>query len=240
MTIWRWGNHYWQIPGVFKSILDIDFRKFPFDTIEAKMEIFWLDRVQYVNVTSTEVGTVDKIWPDSALFIPDSAIWRFRQPEMAITTKLVGDKYPLTIVHYFFERRQEYYIMTIFIPTQILMALQLATFIMPPKVHDRATYSVTVNLAFTVSQQVINNQLPKTSQPIYLFYYIAIYLILGAAITIETIVMGTIWDTVQWIHRKEYGFNFEITYGRIVDISNALIVIFMVFVINIWFYHSVQ
>ena len=87
--------------------------------------------------------------------------------------------------------------MTMFVPTEILMALQLATFFMPPNAIDRATYSITVNLAFTVSQQVVNNQVPTTSQTIYLFYYIVVYLVIGAAITIHTIVLTTFWQNSE-------------------------------------------
>ena len=159
--------HHWQIPGTFQSILELDYRKFPFDEVDAKIEIFWLDDSTLINITETLIFTLDNQWPDSALFIPESAIWRFREPKMAIFQDFVNDAYHVTTIHFYFERRQEYYIMTMFAPTEILMALQLATFIMPSSSIDRATYSITVNLAFAVSQQVVNNQLPKTSQTIY-------------------------------------------------------------------------
>ena len=239
VTVWNSGQHQWQVPGAFESIVDLDFRKFPFDQVEAKLEIFWLDLVHFINVTKTSFYTLEEDWPDGALFIPDSAIWKFREPKIKMTQGLIGDAYPLTTVHFYFERRQEYYIMTVFIPTEILMAVQLATFIMPPSAIDRATYSITVNLAFTVSQQVVNSQLPKTSQTIYLFYYIAIYLMIGAAITIHTIIVTTIWETADWVHKKERICNARITYGRIADLTVCIIVVGMVIGVNFWYYFVV-
>ena len=239
VTVWNSGQHQWQVPGAFESIVDLDFRKFPFDQVEAKLAIFWLDLVYFINVTKTSFYTLEEDWPDGALFIPDSAIWKFREPKIKMTQGLIGDAYPLTTVHFYFERRQEYYIMTVFIPTEILMAVQLATFIMPPSAIDRATYSITVNLAFTVSQQVVNSQLPKTSQTIYLFYYIAVYLMIGAAVTIHTLIMGNIWESSKWVHKKEQIFNVKVTAGRIVDLSVFVVAFGMVVIVNGWYYFAV-
>ena len=166
VIISKYGRHNWQIPGTFQSNLELDYQKFPYDQVDAKIEILWQDE-SLINITYSSISTLENQRPDSALFIPESAIWRFREPKMAIFQDFVNDAYHVTTIHFYFERRQEYYIMTMFAPTEILMALQLATFIMPSSSIDRATYSITVNLAFAVSQQVVNNQLPKTSQTIY-------------------------------------------------------------------------
>ena len=117
--------HHWQIPGTFQSILELDYRKFPFDEVDAKIEIFWLDDTTLINITQFSISNLDNQWPDSALFIPESAIWRFREPKMKIFQDLINDVYHITSIHFYIERRQEYYIMTMFIPNEILMGLQV-------------------------------------------------------------------------------------------------------------------
>ena len=222
------------------GIFDRSYRTFPFDEVDAKIEIFWLDDSTLINITNTEVVTLDEEWPDSAHFIPESAIWRFREPNMAVVQELINGYVHITTIHFYFERRQEYYIMTMFIPNEILMGLQLATFIMPPNAIDRATYSITVNLAFAVSQQVVNNQLPKTSQTIYLFYYFAIYLVIGAFITIHTIILATLADNSKWF-KKERRFGFvKISNGRFIDFTIFIVTLAMVLIINFWYYSAVS
>ena len=232
--------HHWQIPGTFQSILELDFRTFPFDEVDAKIEIFWLDDSTLINITDGKLLTLDNKWPDSTLFIPESAIWRFREPKMKIFQDLVNNFYHITTIHFYFERRQEYYIMTMFVPIQILMALQMATFIMPPCAIDRATYSITVNLAFAVSQQVVNNQLPKTSQTIYLFYYFAIYLIIGAFITIHSIILATAAESSKWFRKERRLGSVKISNGRFIDLAMFILTLALVSVINLWYYSAIS
>ena len=238
VIIHRSGAHRWQIPGVFNSFLELDFRKFPFDHVTPTIELFWVDSDLFVNVSKGEVINMEFYWPSSPAFIQDSAVWRFREPKMAITKSSVTvlESYSITNVYFYLERRQEYYIMTMFVPIQILMALQMATFIMPPSAIERATYSITVNLAFAVSQQVVNNQLPRTSQTIYLFYYIAVYLVIGAAITIHTIVMTTFWETSDWVHEEHFFMKQKLSLGRLVDLIVCSFMILLVTLDNVWYY----
>ena len=241
VIIQRSGAHRWQIPGVFNSFLELDFRKFPFDQVTPTIELFWVDSDLFVNVSKTEIISLARHWPSSPAFIQDSAVWRFREPKMAITQSSVTvlESYPITNVYFYLERRQEYYIMTMFVPTEILMALQLATFIMPPSAIERATYSITVNLAFTVSQQVVNNQLPKTSQTIYLFYYVVVYLVIGAAITIHTIILNTFWESSDWVHKKRNLLKRKFPMGRVVDLIVCTFMILFVMLDNVWYYSIV-
>ena len=119
------------------------------------------------------------------------------------------------------------------------MALQLATFIMPPSAIERASYSITVNLAFAVSQQVVNNQLPKTSQTIYLFNYIVVYLVIGALITIHTIILTTFWQNSDWVRNKRIILKHKVAMGRVVDLIVCSFMILLVMLDNVWYYSLV-
>ena len=232
----------WEAPGAYSSVIEMDFRKFPFDTVAAEIELFWLDMTFHVNITSTSIIILDEIWPSDVKFMSDATTWRFatEQNVSAISTT-IAKTYPITRFLFFFKRRQEYYVMTVFLPLEILMALQLATFFMPPAAIERGGYSITVNLAFAVSQQVINNQMPETSQTIYLFYYIFIYQLLGAVITVHTLMMTSVWETFDWVQKREWFVKkmFQITYGRLADITVGVLITILVIIVNIWYFSVV-
>ena len=152
-------------------------------------------------------------------FLSPSDIWTYQNMDQRVITgetnfqNLIISTIKMPLV-----RKQEYYVWTIFLPLEMLMVLQLGTFIMPPDVFDRGTYSITVNLAFAVTQQVINGQMPKTSQRIYLSYYIAAYLAIGIFVTIYSLAIAT---TSQGSTRKIWGG--RVTKSRAVDLLVLLI-----------------
>ena len=234
------GNYFvWASVGLFTSMINLEFEKFPFDKVSTEVELYFEEKMTKVNIASATITLLEKHWPGNVKFVDDSSIWRLGQPATKVETMNLTNSNAIVKLKFNFERRQEYYIVTVFVPLEILMILQLATFVMPTKALDRGTYSITVNLAFTVSQQVINSQLPKTSQTIYLFYYISVYLAVGAMVTLSTLIMATLWETAGWVGKKRFIFNVKITLGRIVDMGILLVILGIVFAVNIWYFVSV-
>ena len=236
----RHGNTFeWQSVGTFESIVEFQFEKFPFDKVSTVVELYWEDPIGEVNVSTAEITILDRMWPGNIKFVDESSIWRWGNPMTETELTDMAKMNAITKFKFNFERRQEYYIMTVFAPMEILMVLQISAFIMPASALDRGAYSITVNLAFTVSQQVVNSLLPKTSQTIYLFYYITIYLGIGAAVTLVTLVMATLWETADWVHKKEVLWNTKITHGRMADIVAAIVFILSIIAVNIWYFLKV-
>ena len=124
-------------------------------------------------------------WPFPIFFVSDTEIWEFVGNS---TDAKELSKLSVARLYFRFRRKQEYYAMTLFLPLEILMALLVATFILPASDPNRPAYSVTVNLAFTVMQQTVYDAIPSTSQRVHLFWYIVYYLVIGAFVTIHTLV----------------------------------------------------
>ena len=225
--------------GTFESIVEFQFEKFPFDQVSAEVELYWEDPINNVNVSNATVVILDGMWPGNIKFVDESSIWRWGNPKTETEITNIQKMNAITKFKFNFERRQEYYIMTVFAPMEILMVLQISTFIMPASALDRGAYSVTVNLAFTVSQQVVNSLLPKTSQNIYLFYYINVYFGIGAAVTLVTLVMVTLWETSDWVHKKKFLGKMKVTNGRLVDIVAAVAFFLLIIIVNIWYFLKV-
>ena len=166
----------WQSSFVQDVYCELTYTAFPFDSLNIAIQLIWLDgeglhRGSGLNVQNVSVLNFLEYIPDIGKFISPSSIWTYQNENVEERIKITNmnlKDYPMTIFNMPLVRKQEYYIWTIFIPLEMLMVLQLGTFIMPPDVFDRGTYSITVNLAFAVTQQVINGQMPKTSQRIYL------------------------------------------------------------------------
>ena len=62
---------------------------------------------------------------------------------------------------------------------------------------------------------------------------------IGAAVTIHTLIMGNIWENSKWVHKKEQIFSVKVTFGRIVDLSVFVVAFGMVIIVNGWYYFAV-
>ena len=128
-------------------------------------------------------------WPFPVFFVSDTEVW-----EYIGNSSHAKDYSELSVarLYFRFKRKSEYYAMTLFVPLEILMVLLVATFILPASDPGRPAYSITVNLAFTVMQQTAYAAIPNTSQRVHLFWYIVYYLIIGAFVTIHSLITLTI------------------------------------------------
>ena len=187
----------WMLPVHQEVFCQPQYTAFPFDKLDIELQLLWYDGQpgkfsSGVAFEEVEIIILEKIFPD-VLFIPRSEIWTYQNQSMDSWVKLeefkFGSMVGLTFIFPLI-RKVQYYIWTIFFPLELLMMLQLGTFIIPPDQYDRGIYSITVNLAFAVTQQVISGQMPKTSETIYFFIYIAAYLTIGIFITIYTLLIA--------------------------------------------------
>ena len=200
---------YMDIPATLVVYCELDFTTFPFDKFNLYIDLLWYDGLpsaigRGVNIVSADTEFINNLGGN---FLAKSDIWKYNRGDESInsTSPLfpfdpvvqsnISGMLPISRYGVTLCRKQEYYIWTIFVSLELTMLLQLATFIMPPDALDRSAYSVTVNLAFAVTQQVINGQMPKTSQTIYFFIYISAYLIIGAFVTIYVSIAATMTDT---------------------------------------------
>ena len=140
-VIFKMGKHdnyfEWQSVGTFESIVEFQFEKFPFDQVSAEVELYWEDPINNVNVSDAKVVILDGRWPGNIKFVDESSIWRWGNPKTETEITSIQHLNAITKFKFNFERRQEYYIMTVFAPMEILMVLQISAFIMPASALDR-------------------------------------------------------------------------------------------------------
>ena len=157
----------------FDSMCSLDFTFFPFDTQECYMEI---------SAFSSDVAIV---WthvfvPPTADLIGQNTIWKLHEK---YSEEIQEGPYTNARLTMKLPRRPSYHLLLILAPTIVLMFLQLAAFLLPYDVEERSTYSITVVLAMQVSLSAVHSEIPVTSQPVYLAYYVATCQMIGAAMT---------------------------------------------------------
>ena len=88
-----------------------------------------------------------------------------------------------------FSRRPTFLVINILIPVIFLSLLNPVVFLLPHESGERVTFSVTVLLSFTVFENVIGDNVPKTSSPMPLLcnYVITVLIISGVIVLLNTL-----------------------------------------------------
>ena len=119
-----------------------------------------------------------------------------------------------------FRRKLQYYISNIFMTTVALMILQGATLLMAPDDSNRASFSITVQLAYAVILTQTNGLLPVTSEICYTGLLVASNFAIGSVITIYILAMLSLSN--QPIMKKRITRK-QIQFSRFIDITVGLI-----------------
>ena len=93
------------------------------------------------------------------------------------------------------KRRYQYFIINLFLPGYILVALQVSVFLIPPDAPDRSAFAATIMLAMFVLHSQILSYLPQTPRPIVAAYTAIACIIYG---TVCTIYSGVICQLSSW------------------------------------------
>ena len=223
--------------GTFATTCEIKVEKFPFNTAECYWDIgLARDNNMFLSFGGGILMADDpraNIGFPSSKFIPPTSIWQLEQTPYPFNLSSVPDLNAINKVRivFNFSRVVQYYLLSIFLPILILVAIIFAAFILPPDSGDRVSFAVTVMLAFSVLQPVVTVDIPKTAEPVYLFYYIQTHLVLVAAATVYIILVHTFSlqeDKHAKIHRM----------ARTADVIVAVILLIFIVVANIIFFRQ--
>ena len=82
-------------------------------------------------------------------FVSPSSVWALarKNGKLNVTSRPELNRF---IVEIPLQRKSQYYVLSVFLPLMVLMALMFVGLILPPEEPDRATFAVTVMLAFSV------------------------------------------------------------------------------------------
>ena len=172
-------------------------------------------------------------------FVAESDIWSLSNISYAILP-IFTEELTRMEISFLLERKITYYVVSVFLPLELLMILQFGAFFVPPNDSNRCSYSVTVNLAFAVYQQVIQESMPQTSQFVYLIFYISAYMAVGGTISLHCLMVTAAPES--W-HEDGFGGKKQkrwITKSRLIDISSAILLIIIVVIVNIVFAIGIQ
>ena len=179
----------WYAVGKYESLCEhFTFQKFPFDTLICSMVIESEDIVDFADyfINGFVIDNMDT-------FIGDTEIWKLIDMNHSTGTKQQETESKLDFRRLTFtltfERKYEYYIGLIFLPTTLLHILQLAALIMPPEQPDRPAFSMSVVLTIFVVLSMIYEKIPETSENIYLVYFIEVKLLMSVVLTIYMLVI---------------------------------------------------
>ena len=183
VKIQSYGNARWFAGGKYKITCKLSYRQFPFDVNTCCIEFFSRDDFDDVQIEQMDIIVMDGFLVDGDVWTLEKAYTHLQKDPFYRTTEMSAC--------FVLRRKGEYYIMTVFIPMASIMLMQLLTVIIDPDL-DRTSFAVTVMLAMAVYQQIFVGLIPKTAEPVYLFYYIMYQILLGGLITAYIVINSSI------------------------------------------------
>ena len=169
--------------GTVSLYCDFDFYFYPMDKQTCTFTILMYYPMTVVEVVSTN------LWLASGNPMPPNSMWILKNSDTKISTFLFkGYNYSQVDFNLHLQRRPNWHLLNLFGPSFILCFLQLASFFIPGALADRASYNVTILLAFTVLQGQIVNSIPETPKPVIIQYYVFFEMVYSMIITIYSCV----------------------------------------------------
>ena len=191
--------------GKFESLCpQFSFTRFPFDYQTCAIILYTDEPLSYFYFSNLET------YIDPLTFIGESEIWEYKN--VSISVREYGDS-PLVFlevtINLSFQRKYQYYIGNILLPSFGLCLLQLAGMLLPPDTSDRPMFSITVVLAYTFVLTSVFSLIPRTTETVYLVVLLEIKLFLSIFITCYMLVLcfvinrfGKVIDHVENLIRK--------------------------------------
>ena len=174
------GLAIWQPASITKSYCYIQVPAFPFDMHTCFIAILsW-------ETTPSEVMLNT---PRSDLLLHFySANTEWDLTETSSTALVVGGVTPMVVFGLKLSRKSTFLVVNIVVPFVCLSILNSVVFLLPHESGERVSFSTTVLLSFTVFLNVIEDNVPKASNPTPLLcYYVVTELISGCVITVLAI-----------------------------------------------------
>ncbi|XP_037546870.1 5-hydroxytryptamine receptor 3A-like [Nematolebias whitei] len=179
-----------QNDQVLVSTCRMQVYKFPFDlqscNLSVKSVVHSVNEIRLIHHLNSSVSTK---W--SRQLMRTQYEWLF--VNMTITSKTVfpfGVEQDVIIYTIFMKRRAKLYIVNFLLPILFLLCLDLASFLIPNKGGEKLSFKVTVLLAVTVMQLILNDILPSSSDktPLIEVYCFGIFALMMLSL-LETIVL---------------------------------------------------
>ena len=148
--------------GTFGTSCNLNLQMYPFDkqtcTIQVENWAYTKDDVDLTNGSTTVVLQQYQV----------NGIWDYTGSSVKVTTFYqdihVNNSYPRITFYINLTRKSSYYMISIMVPCILILCIELAVFWLPPDSGEKIGLGITVVLAFSVFQIVINSETPATSE----------------------------------------------------------------------------
>ena len=229
----------WSPTGPWKTRCELTLLKFPFDTQTCYFAFELWDTEAFTNLTSsfamTDIQHPDKVTSDMLIWQIESVNSRLEPvcfpmstpPKIFCASQVI---FSITV-----KRKAEPYIFSIFLPTIALSILQLSPLAIPPQFPERATYSVTVLLAFAVINQLIQSAIPQTAEIVYLVIYVGFTVIIGTICTLYSVFSIILWEK-SGETRKISIYGRQLSLVTFLDVTFLSVCIIVLIIVNIVFF----
>ncbi|XP_027886115.1 5-hydroxytryptamine receptor 3A-like [Xiphophorus couchianus] len=195
LTINSSGTVLVQNDQVLVSTCMMQVYKFPFDVQSCTLSIkSVVHSVEEINLLHSLNSSVTTNW--SRELMSTQYEWLF--VNMTVTTKTVkpfGSQQDTIIYTIYMKRRSILYIVNFLLPVLFFLCLDLSSFLISDRGGEKISFKVTVLLAVTVMQLILNDILPSSSDkiPLIVVYCIGIFTLMFLSL-LETILMMYLMD----------------------------------------------
>ena len=174
------GLATWQPGSVTKSYCYIQVQAFPFDMHTCFIRI--------VSWGPSPLEVVLKTTRNDPLLYFFSTNTEWDLTGTPSTALVANGRTPMIVFGFKLRRKSTFLVVSVIAPLVCLSILNSVVFLLPHESGERVSFSITVLLSFTVFLNVIENNLPKASNPMPLLcYYVVTELISGCVITVLAI-----------------------------------------------------
>ncbi|XP_046545733.1 neuronal acetylcholine receptor subunit alpha-3-like [Haliotis rubra] len=176
VTVTSSGAVFWIADYIGPSLCPLVMTKYPFDRQKCTLYIEALshgkDKVQFVHITALDGSG---IYPNGQ--------WRFVESTCNLTQETSGDS--VALVTLYMQRRREYYLVTIVLPTVVTSLLNPFVFLLPAESGEKMGLSTTLLLFYSVMLTHIFSNIPSNSHtmPVIGFF-------LGAQLLLSALSLG--------------------------------------------------
>ncbi|XP_053399141.1 acetylcholine receptor subunit beta-like 1 [Mercenaria mercenaria] len=176
------GYVEWYPFQVFQSTCSIDITYFPFDVQECKLKfVAWSYSKDEVTMYSGAKGIeMEEFETNSEWDVIDTNYtvdWESGEASVIFSVKI--------------KRKPLYVLLSVIMPIIMLSALNIFVFVLPCDSGEKASYSITVFLAFAVFLSIISATFPENSEVIALFsIYLIVQTLQSTVITLIALVLA--------------------------------------------------
>lgn len=162
------GSVIWSPGGLVQSLCNVNMYSFPFDTQVCTITFtLW----GYLSAEAI-LEPLDNITSVDSLFYTENGQWEMKK---AILIPLDnGSRSSLLQVQLTLRRRALYFVINMLAPILLLSVLNPLVFILPVDSGERVSFAVTIFLSFAVFLTLINDNMPKSSEPMAAISYFLI------------------------------------------------------------------